>query len=51
MDAGSPVAAFVSKHEMRTFLRCRLDFFTNPLVYTFEGHRPRIMTASKALAE
>jgi hypothetical protein len=37
MDAGSPVAAFTLKDEMRTYLQRRQDSFMNPLVYTFGG--------------
>jgi hypothetical protein len=50
MDAGSPVAAFTLKDEMKTYLRRRLDTFTNPLVYTFAGDQrsPVIMTMSRA---
>lgn len=35
MDAGSPVAAFTAKHEMKAYLKRRLGTFSNPLVYTF----------------
>ena len=31
MDAGSPVAAFTLKEEMKTYLRRRVDSFNNPL--------------------
>jgi hypothetical protein len=53
MDAGSPVSAFMSKHELKVYLRRRLDVFVNPLVYTFggEGYAPTIMTMSRALGE
>ena len=54
MDAGNPVAAFILKNEMRTYLRRRQDSFTNPLVYTFggeQGYTPAIITMSSALAE
>jgi hypothetical protein len=54
MDAGSPVAAFTAKHEMKTYLQRRLDTFTNPLVYAFggeHGYSPAIMTLSSALAD
>jgi hypothetical protein len=52
-DAGSPVAAFTAKREMRAYLERRLDTFTSPLVYAFEGdqgYAPAIMTMSSALA-
>jgi hypothetical protein len=52
VDAGSPVAAFTARHELKAYLKRRLDVFTNPLVYTFWGnHGPSIMTMSSALAE
>ena len=52
MDAGSPVAAFTAQHEMKAYLKRRLDTFTNALVYTFEDNQgPAIMTMSRALAE
>jgi hypothetical protein len=54
MDAGSPVAAFTVKREMRAYLTRRLGTFTNPLVYAFggnQGYRPTIMTMSSALAD
>jgi len=54
MDAGSPVAAFTSPHEMRTYLKRRSGTFNNPLVYTFGGERgytPAVMTMSAAIAE
>ena len=53
MDAGTPVTAFTSKHELQVYLRRRLDVFVNPLVYTFggEGYSPTVMTMSRALAE
>jgi len=54
MDAGNPVAAFILKDEMRTYLRRWQDSFKNPLVYTFggeQGYTPAIMTMSSALAE
>jgi hypothetical protein len=41
MDAGSPVAAFTIKHEMKTYLRRRFDAFINPLVYTVGAHPHR----------
>jgi hypothetical protein len=45
MDAGTPVSAFTSKHELKVYLRRRLDVFVNPLVYTFWGNQgPSIMT-------
>jgi hypothetical protein len=37
MGAGIPVTAFTSKHELKMYLRRRLDVFVNPLVYTFGG--------------
>jgi DNA polymerase III epsilon subunit-like protein len=43
MDAGSPVAAFTARQELKAFLQRRLDAFINPLVYTFwdnQGKRP-----------
>jgi hypothetical protein len=49
---GTPVSAFTSKRDLRTYLRRRLDVFINPLVYTFgDGHAPSIMTMSRALAD
>jgi hypothetical protein len=53
MDAGTPVAAFTGRRELRTYLRRRLDVFINPLVYTFWDNQgtPVIMTMSSALAE
>jgi hypothetical protein len=53
-DAGSPVAAFTLKDELKTYLRRRLGAFINPLVYTFggeQGYRPSIMTMSRALGD
>jgi hypothetical protein len=41
MDAGSPKAAFTTRHEMQAYLRRRLDSFTNPLVYTFWATKAR----------
>jgi hypothetical protein len=35
VDAGTPVAAFTARHELKAFLQRRRDAFTNPLVYTF----------------
>jgi hypothetical protein len=43
MDAGNPVATFTVRRELITYLKRRLDAFTNPLVYTFwtaKGRRP-----------
>jgi hypothetical protein len=37
MDAGTPVSGFTSKHELKVYLRRRLDVFVNPLVYKFGG--------------
>jgi hypothetical protein len=52
MDAGSPVAAFTVQHEMKAYLKRRLETFTNPLVYTFANDQgPAIITMSRALAE
>lgn len=52
MDAGSPVAAFTGRSELKAYLTRRHDMFSNPLVYTFAGgHAPTIMTMSVALAE
>jgi hypothetical protein len=52
MDAGSPVAAFTVQHQMKAYLKRRLETFTNPLVYTFgDNQGPAIMTMSRALAE
>ena len=53
MDAGSTVAAFTARHELKAYLRRRLDVFINPLVYTFWDNQctPSIMTMSAALAE
>ena len=53
-DAGSPVAAFTTQHDMQTYLKRRHGTFNNPLVYTFaddQGHTPAIITLSRALAE
>jgi hypothetical protein len=47
MDAGSPKAAFTTRHEKQAYLRRRLDAFIKPLVYTFWGNQgPSIMTLS-----
>jgi hypothetical protein len=35
MDAGTPVAAFTARPELKAYLRRRLDTFINPLLYTF----------------
>jgi hypothetical protein len=35
MDAGSPVAAFTGRPELRAYLQRRGDTFRNPLVYAF----------------
>jgi hypothetical protein len=54
IDAGSPVAAFTTQHEMKTYLKRRHGTFNNLLVYTFGGERgytPAIITPSMALAE
>ena len=54
MDAGSPVAAFTVKREMRACLKRRLGAFANPLAYAFGGNRgytPAIMTMSSASAD
>ena len=53
MDAGTPVAAFTARPELKAYLRRRLDAFINPLVYTSWGNQgtPSIMTMSAALAE
>jgi hypothetical protein len=52
MDAGTPVAAFTARPELKAYLRRRLDAFINPLVCTFaDGHAPSIMTMTAALAE
>jgi hypothetical protein len=52
MDAGTPVTAFTSKHELKVYLRRRLNTFSCPLVYTFWGTQgPSIMTMMAALAE
>jgi hypothetical protein len=34
MDAGGPAAAFTIRHELKAYLKRRLDGFTNPLVYS-----------------
>ncbi|HXX04849.1 MAG TPA: hypothetical protein VEJ37_10995 [Xanthobacteraceae bacterium] len=41
------------RHELKSYLRRRLDAFINPLVYTFWDNpgKPSIMTVSAALAE
>jgi len=53
MDAGTPVAAFTARPELKAYLRRRLDAFINPLVYMFWDNQgtPSIMTMSAALAE
>jgi hypothetical protein len=54
MDAGSPVAAFTSRPEMKTYLKRRYGTFNDPMVYTFggeQGYAPAIMTMSAALAD
>jgi hypothetical protein len=53
VDAGTPVAAFTARQELKAYLRRRLDSFINPLVYTFWDNRgtPSIMTMSSALGE
>ena len=52
VDAGTPVAAFTNRPELKAYLRRRLDVFVNPLVYTFaDGHEPSIMTMSRSLAD
>jgi hypothetical protein len=53
VDAGTPVAAFTARQELKAYLRRRLDVFINPLVYTFWDNQgtPAIMTMSSALAE
>ena len=52
VDAGTPVAAFTARRELQAYLRCRLDTFVNPLVYTFWGNQgPSIMTMSSALVD
>jgi hypothetical protein len=39
VDAGTPVAAFTARPELKAYLRRRLDAFINPLVYTFWGNQ------------
>jgi hypothetical protein len=53
VDAGSPVAAFTARHELKAYLKRRLDAFANPLVYTFWDNQgtPYIMTMSAALGD
>jgi hypothetical protein len=54
MDAGSLKAAFTTRRELTTYLRCRHDTFTNPLVYTLggeDGYTPSVMTMTAALAD
>jgi hypothetical protein len=52
IDAGSAVAAFTARPELKVYLRRRLDVFVNPLVYTFaDGRAPTIMTMSRAPAD
>jgi hypothetical protein len=47
VDAGTPVAAFTARQELKAHLRRRLDTFINPLVCTFWGSQgPSIMTMS-----
>jgi hypothetical protein len=53
MDAGSPVAAFTSRHEMKTYLTRRHGTFNDLLVYTFggeQGYTPTVMIMSRVLA-
>jgi hypothetical protein len=52
VDAGTPVAAFTERPELKAYLRRRLDGFINPLVHTFWDNQgtPSIMTMSAALA-
>jgi hypothetical protein len=54
MDAGRPVAAFTTQHEMKTYLKRRHETFNNPLVYTFggeQGYMPAIIPLSRVPAE
>lgn len=53
MDAGSPVAAFRARHELKAYLKRPLEAFTDPLVYPFWDNQgtPSIMTMSAMLAE
>jgi hypothetical protein len=53
VDAGTPVAAFTARPELKAYLRRRLDAFINPLVYTFWNKQgtPSIMTMSSVVAE
>jgi hypothetical protein len=53
VDAGTRVAAFTARQELKAYLTRRLDAFINPLVYTFWDNQgtPNIMTMSSALAD
>jgi hypothetical protein len=54
MDAGCPVAAFTGRAELQSYLKRRLDTFSNPLVYAFGGDQscaPVVITLSSALAD
>jgi hypothetical protein len=47
------VAAFTPRHELKAYLRRRLDAFINPLVYTFGDDQitPSVMTMTAAVAD
>jgi hypothetical protein len=52
VDAGTPVAAFTVRRELKAYLKRRLDTFINPLVYIFaDDHAPTIMTLARAMGE
>jgi hypothetical protein len=53
MNAGTPVAAFITKDDMKAFLKRRRGTLNSPLVYRIdgEGHAPVIMTMSRAMGE
>jgi hypothetical protein len=53
IDAGTPVAAFTAKEEMKAFLRRTRGTFNRPLVYRIDGdgHAPVIMTLGRAMGE
>jgi hypothetical protein len=53
VDAGTPVAAFTARRELKAYLKRQLDTFINPLVYEFSDNQgtPSIMTMSAALGE
>jgi len=42
MDAGTPVAVFTARRELKAYLRRRLEGFIDLLVYTFGAIRARL---------